>query len=190
MAPCRGARATHSTQAPPTHRNPTNPQTSAHLSARGLQRQRRAQYQPGPTAQVDGHANRRSPVGARHSGPMGRAFSPSERTQSGHLGRWPRLVWFRAVGPRTTEGRTISHFSARLHRTCAPPPNLCVPNGDREDRLGLSSAMPRGPRLPTPASRRPEGMREPSNPDRGSQRWRDGFNPPHRFRTATWSERL
>jgi hypothetical protein len=45
MAPCRGARATHSTQAPPTHRNPTNPQTSAHLSARGLQHQQRSPFQ-------------------------------------------------------------------------------------------------------------------------------------------------
>jgi hypothetical protein len=64
------------------------------------QRQRCALYQPGPTAQVIEHTNPRSPVGARHSGPMERAFSPPGINHPGNLGRWPRLVWFRAVGPR------------------------------------------------------------------------------------------
>jgi hypothetical protein len=36
-------------------------------------------------------------------GMMGRAFSPSDRIECGYLGRWPRLVWIRAVGPRGAE---------------------------------------------------------------------------------------
>ena len=31
---------------------------------------------------------------------MGRAYSRSDRIECGSLGRWPRMVWIRAVGPR------------------------------------------------------------------------------------------
>ncbi len=31
---------------------------------------------------------------------MGRAYSPFGVIECGYLGRWPRLVWIRAVGPR------------------------------------------------------------------------------------------
>ncbi|MEN9284983.1 MAG: hypothetical protein RLZZ179_2476 [Verrucomicrobiota bacterium] len=78
--------------------------------------------------------NPASPVGALHSGRTERAFSPSGMTQSGYLGRWPRLVWLRAFGPREPQ-------KDRTLRTCRPLPNRCVPNGDREDSQGLSAAM-------------------------------------------------
>ena len=90
----------------------TNPE-----SKRGLESQRSVPPASAPTARsipawANGPGHRcihsASPVGARHAGPMERAFSPSEMTQSGNLGRWPRLVWFRAVGPHVTKGQTIS----------------------------------------------------------------------------------
>jgi hypothetical protein len=63
-------------------------------------------------------------------------------------------------------GRTHPEIVLRLprkrpvHLSSSPDPR--VPNGDRDDSLGLSHAMPQVKRL-TP-SRRPEGAREPPGP--------------------------